>query len=318
MTRHRTPRMKAAQRRGIKALHRRKKNRVLIEAEQTGTLTEQQLLIYAQELNDLHHQQRQQFLVLQKLYADLQAKERVRAQLLAQLLSAQEQERKRIAREIHDSPLQDLGVLLLSLERCKRQLDAGLVSEAQAGMVHLRSDVQQMVSVLRSLVTDLRPPLLDTSGLLGALDYLAGRLGREAGVTIHVSSRTGARLDPTLELVIFRLVQESLANIRKHAKAQHAWIWMERQGDKLHLEVRDDGQGFAVQEHMREALATGHIGLASMAERAEAAGGKLTIESTPTQGTVLRFVLPFRAAAESEAPPEPAPPQESEPDASES
>ena len=127
-----------------------------------------------------------------------------------------------------------------------------------------------------------------------------------------MSSRIGTRLDATLELVVFRLVQEALANIRKHAQAQHAWIWLERQGDKLRLEVRDDGCGFAVQDRMRTALATGHIGLASMAERAETAGGTLTIESTPTQGTVLRFVLPFRAADDSGAPPESPPPQEPE------
>ena len=150
---------------------------MLTQAEPNGTITEQQLLIYAQELNDLHQQQRQQLLVLQKLYADLQAKERVRAQLLTQLLSAQEQERKRIARDIHDGPLQELGVLLLSMERCKRQFDAGAVAEAQASLSRLRGDVQQMVGVLRALVTDLRPPLLDTRRAAGR-PRLSGRAHR--------------------------------------------------------------------------------------------------------------------------------------------
>ena len=211
------------------------------QMEGDGTLAEQQLLIYARELNDLHHQQREQLLVLQQLYAELQAKEQVRAQLMSELLSTQEQERKRIARDIHDGPLQDLGVLLLSTERCRRQIEAGQTGEAIASLGRLRADVQQTIGMLRALVSDLRPPLLDTSGLLGALDYLAGRLGREAGITINVSTRLGARLDPTLELVIFRLAQESLTNIRKHAQAQNAWIWLERQGDKLLMEVRDDG-----------------------------------------------------------------------------
>jgi signal transduction histidine kinase len=259
-----------------------------------GTLAEQQLLIYARELNDLHHQQREQLLVLQQLYAELQAKEQVRAQLLSELLSTQEQERKRIARDIHDGPLQDLGVLLLSTERCRRQIEAGQTGEALVSLGRLRADVQQTIGMLRALVSDLRPPLLDTSGLLGALDYLVGRVGRETDLTISFTSRLGCRLDPTVEIVVFRLVQESLTNIRKHAAAQHAWIRLYREDGELHLEVRDDGQGFAVTESMNHALATGHLGLASMFERAEAAGGRLSIDSRPSQGTVLHFILPFR------------------------
>jgi len=273
------------------------------QMEGDGTLAEQQLLIYARELNDLHHQQREQLLVLQQLYAELQAKEQVRAQLMSELLSTQEQERKRIARDIHDGPLQDLGVLLLSAERCRRQIEAGQTGEAIVSLGRLRADVQQTIGMLRALVSDLRPPLLDTSGLLGALDYLVGRVGRETDLTISFTSRLGCRLDPTVEIVVFRLVQEALANIRKHAEAQHAWIRLHREEGELHLEVRDDGQGFAVTESMNRALATGHLGLASMFERAEAAGGRLSIDSRLSEGTVLHFILPFRPVeGDAEAP----------------
>jgi two-component system sensor histidine kinase DegS len=268
---------------------------VLRVNERDGTLAEQQLLIYAQELNDLHQQQRKQLLEVEQLYRDLQLKEQHRAQLMTQLLSAQEQERKRIARDIHDGPLQELGVLLLSLERSKRQIEAGAVDEGLAGLSRLRTDVQGAIAMLRALISDLRPPVLDTSGLLGALDYLAGRIGRETSIIVDVSSRIGSRLDPSLEVVVFRLVQEALSNIRQHAQAQHAWIRLERRGAELHLDVRDDGQGFAVSRGVRQALATGHIGLASMRERVEAVGGTLVIESTPRQGTVLHFTLPFHS-----------------------
>ncbi len=282
--------------------------------EGDGTLAEQQLLIYARELNDLHHQQREQLLVLQQLYAELQAKEQVRAQLMSELLSTQEQERKRIARDIHDGPLQDLGVLLLSAERCRRQIEAGQAAEAVASLGRLRADVQQTIGMLRALVSDLRPPLLDTSGLLGALDYLVGRVGRETDLTISFTSRLGCRLDPTVEIVVFRLVQEALANIRKHAEAHHAWIRLQREDDELHLEVRDDGKGFAVNESMNRALATGHLGLASMFERAEAAGGRLSIDSRVGEGTVLHFVLPFRPV-EGDGDPEPVVPADADADA---
>ena len=96
-------------------------------------MVDPQLLIYAKELNILHQQQRQQLLELEGLYRDLQQKEQHRAQLMTQLLSAQEQERKRIARDIHDGPLQELGVLLLTLERCKRQFEAGATADAWPG-----------------------------------------------------------------------------------------------------------------------------------------------------------------------------------------
>jgi signal transduction histidine kinase len=99
-----------------------------------------------------------------------------------------------------------------------------------------------------------------------------------------------------LEIVVFRLVQEALTNIRKHAHAEHAWVSLLREGDELQLEIRDDGLGFAVEERMQTALATGHIGLASMGERVQSAGGRMTVESAPHQGTVLRFYMPFRAA----------------------
>src|SRR4051812_43147891 len=215
-----------------------------------------------------------------------------------ELLTAQEHERRRIAHDIHDGPLQDLGVLLLSIERCKRQIEAGLLPEALIGLGALRQEAQQTINTLRGLVNDLRPSVLDTYGLLGALDHLAGRLGRETGITINVSSRLGSRLDPNQEVLLFRLTQEALNNIRKHAHADHAWIVLQRQEADLRIEIRDDGQGFVVDECLDRALATGHLGLASMRERVELAGGQMTIASAPDQGTALSIVLPFQSLAD--------------------
>ncbi len=281
-----------------------RKRESMVIAEELASIPEdqQQLLIYAQELNSLHKQWRRQFQELHQLYGDLQVKDQQRAFLLTQLLSAQEQERGRIARDIHDGPLQDLGVLLLSVERCKRQIEAGRSVEALQALAGLRQDTQQTISTLRALVNDLRPSVLDTYGLLGALDYLAGRFGRETQITIAVSTQIGARLDPNQEVIIFRLVQEALTNIRKHAQASHAWVTLQRRSGDLYMEVRDDGTGFDVDHRMRDAMAGGHVGLASMVERAEFAGGRLTIESTPEQGTVVRFVLPLSATATADPP----------------
>lgn len=275
----------------------------MVKSDPNETFTEQRLRMYAQELNNLHEQQRQQLLEMQRLYDEMQAKEDQRRYLLAQLLTAQEQERKRIAHDIHDGPLQDLGVLLLAIERCKRLIEAGTIGEAVTTLTDLRQEAQQAIGALRTLVSDLRPVVLDTYGLLGAIDFLAERLGRETAITVNVSSQIGSRLERSLEVVVFRLVQEALTNIRKHAQAQHAWVILRREGDDLRLEVRDDGQGFSLPGSVEQARTTGHIGLASMAERAAIAGGHLSIDSNPDQGTVIRVVLPFRSAADSEREP---------------
>jgi two-component system sensor histidine kinase DegS len=268
-----------------------------MEERQTMSGTDQQILIYARDVQELQAEQRRQVAELQDLYAALQAKEEMRARLMAELLLAQETERKRVAADLHDGPLQDLGVLLLSVERCKRHLESGEAADALAVLALVRQEAQQAIATLRELISDLRPAVLDTRGLLGALDYIAGQ-ARDAGLTVDISSRIGVRLDPALEVIVFRLVQEALHNIRKHARAACAWVRLERQDAWLLLEVRDDGEGFPVEERRDAALAAGQIGLASMHERAAVAGGRLTIESAPQQGTVLRFHLPFQPAPE--------------------
>ncbi|HMA36032.1 MAG TPA: response regulator [Chloroflexia bacterium] len=201
----------------------------------------------------------------------------------------------RIARDIHDGPLQDLGVLLLTIERCEYEITQGAPAAALAGLQQLRDEVRETISLMRDLLHDMRPAILNTHGLAAALDDLAARVGRDADLTVTVQNRLTDPIAPARETVIFRLVQEALTNIRKHAQAQQAIIQLDRRADHLCLEVRDDGQGFAVAEQLRHAIATGHVGLAGMYERAKAAGGQLTITSHPGQGTITRCVLPWPA-----------------------
>ena len=260
-----------------------------------GTLLEQ-LLIYARELNVLHQQGRRQLQTLRQLHTQLQIKEAQRSRLMSHLMTAQTEERNRIARNIHEGSLQHMNLLLVAVDRSMRRLGTESAEESRNDLNHLRQDIQQMVSTLRSLINDLRPAVLDTVGLLGALDFLADRVSRESGLTVTVSSRVGSRLDPTLETVIFRMVQEALTNIRDHAAAENAWVQLTRQGDELHLEVRDDGKGFSTDNWRMRALAAGHVGLAGLYERAELAGGQMTIESSADEGTVVRCILPFAPA----------------------
>jgi signal transduction histidine kinase len=225
----------------------------------------------------------------QALYAALQAKEQYQAQLLAQLLTAQEQERQRLAHNLHDGPLQDLSVLLLSLESCRRQIRGRDPSTMRADLQQARDLGDAIFVALRTLMSDLRPPALDTIGLVAALDQLAQQ---ETTFRVTLTTHLAARLEPSLETLIFRLVQEGLANIRKHAYAHHAWIWVDYSLDMVWLQIQDDGQGFAVEPCRVQALATGHLGLASMQERVAAVGGHLVIKSSPDQGTMLHFAIP--------------------------
>lgn len=201
----------------------------------------------------------------------------------------------RIARDIHDGPLQDLGVLLLRIEQCKRQIEDGAPAAALASLQRLRADVRETVEGMRTLVHNLRPPVLDSYGLLGAIDFLIDRVRQDCTIMIAFESHIGVRLHPTLESVVFHLVQEALSNIRQHAGAAHAWVTLSRVEDRLQVLVRDDGQGFPVADRRQEALLTGHVGLAGMYERAKVAGGQLTIDSSPGTGTTLRITLPFQA-----------------------
>ena len=141
-----------------------------MEESQAMSGTDQQTLIYARDLQELQAEQHRQVAELQNLNAALQAKEEMRDRLMAELLLAQETERKRVAADLHDGPLQDLGVLLLSVERCKRHLESGGAADALAVLALVRQEAQQAIATLRELISDLRPAVLDTRGLLGALD----------------------------------------------------------------------------------------------------------------------------------------------------
>ncbi len=223
------------------------------------------------------------------LYRVLQEKEQYQAQLLAQLLTAQERERHRLAHNLHDGPLQDLSVLLLTLESCRRHITAPDLPTALADVQHAHALSDAVFVTLRTLMSDLRPPTLDTVGLVAALEQLALQ---QTTFRVALTTDLVTRLDPPLETLLFRLVQEGLANIRQHAHAHHAWIRVDATRDTLWLEIGDDGQGFAVEAGRAHALATGHLGLASMQERVTAAGGHWVIASAPDQGTTLQVRIP--------------------------
>ena len=218
-------------------------------------------------------------------------------------LHEREQERRRWARELHDETLQQLGalqVLLTSALPKARAAEAAAGGAPCAGLVDavlLATElVAGQIANLRHLIIELRPAALDDLGLTPPLQALARRTGQLSGlpVVLHVSLRyadraTQTRLLPEIELAVYRVVQEALSNVRRHAAASRATVTVVEDDDVVTAEITDNGQGFDPHR------AVG-FGLAGMRERAELAGG--TLEVTPARpdgtGTTIRLVVPAR------------------------
>lgn len=208
---------------------------------------------------------------------ELLRRERALARLSAKLLTAQEEERRRIARKIHD----EVGQVLAA---ARWALSAGEKEEAEKLLA-------QGIEALRHLARELRPPLLDEAGLAPALRRL---LGNYASVGIEVVEEIEEKRYPELvETVAFRVIQEALENVRRHAQAKRVWVRVEEENGWLLGEVRDDGRGFD------PAQTTPGLGLSGMQEWVELLGGTLAIDARPGQGTRISFRLPLRAEGHS-------------------
>jgi signal transduction histidine kinase len=215
----------------------------------------------------------------------------VEEERLRRSLEASEQERRRWARELHDETLQGLGGLKVLLSSAVKR--GGDVLE-KAALEAIDQTTHQIES-LRGLIAELRPAALDELGLEPAIRGLAERMVAARGLNIDVRTdlnglgESGDRLDPESETVIYRLVQEALNNVAKHAGAKHATVTVNRVGGRVEVEVRDDGIGFD------PAVASGGFGLTGMRERAALVGGTVEVHSQPGEGTGVRALLPQAA-----------------------
>jgi signal transduction histidine kinase len=207
-----------------------------------------------------------------------------RERLRHSLLSA-ERERRRWARELHDSTLQNLAALKLMLSTARREADAGAVDAAIDDTIELLGTEMRD---LRALITDLRPAALDDAGVAAALAALAERATTlyDLEVSLEVDlGRRGARLAPDLETAVYRMAQEAVTNVCKHSGAEHVTIDVRARDADVTVQVSDDGHGFDPNG------AAGGFGVIGMRERSELAGGHIQIISSPA-GTTVRAVLP--------------------------
>jgi signal transduction histidine kinase len=206
-------------------------------------------------------------------------------------LAASERERGRWARELHDETLQALGALNVLLSSALRRGTQEALEQA------VRDAVEQIgteIESLRTLITELRPAALDEIGLAPAIESLTARLAAVEGLEIDLDVDIGGRLDPELETVVYRLVQEALTNVAKHAGAERVHVEVALDYDTVQVEVADDGNGFDP-----DADAQG-FGLVGMRERVALAGGQIAIDSEAGR-TVVRATLPAGSAATARA-----------------
>jgi signal transduction histidine kinase len=203
---------------------------------------------------------------------------------------AQETERRSIARELHDEIGQALTVIKINLQAAQGSSDmASLALYLADGLRTLEGTLQQV----RGLSLELRPSLLDDLGLVPALRWYVDRQAQQAGVTAHFASHgLEERLPPEIEIACFRIVQEALTNVMRHADASQVFIELRHDAEDLHLAIRDDGLGFDVPAALAAAARGESVGLLGMEERVQLLGGRIEIESAPGQGTEIRVCLP--------------------------
>jgi PAS domain S-box-containing protein len=221
----------------------------------------------------------------------LRESERKRVDVLARMLRAEDEERARIAADLHDDTIQVLTGSLLSIDRVLRAARA-----SGTGVPTALTDVRVLLSSTldrtRRLMFEIRPPLLESHGLGHAVGELLDQARRDMGIQVAVTIDV-ARLSPSAESLVYRTVQELVANARKHARATRLEVVLTSSGGRLEGLVRDDGSGFDTARARDRSVMRLHLGLEAVAERLRLAGGDFSIESRPGEGTTARFGLPL-------------------------
>ncbi|MDO5563103.1 MAG: sensor histidine kinase [Synergistaceae bacterium] len=212
------------------------------------------------------------------------------------IVKAQEEERSRISREIHDGPLQDVTALLQRLRLLSMDMDAGARDDIQKRINEAESVAMAGVKEMRELCNNLTPPWLDL-GVTQAITELTERQSKQLGVKIYLDLDEVRELPDEVTMAFFRVTQEAVNNSARHANASSIHITLRDTGEKIFLQIEDDGTGFEVPENFAELRVKGHRGLSNMRERMSIVGGTLNIFSSETGGTLIRCELPMPESA---------------------
>jgi signal transduction histidine kinase len=253
------------------------------------------LFMYLRQTSALEAQREEQQRLVQAERDRLEEEVTQRTALLVELTdhlqTAREDERHRLARNLHD----ELGALLTSAKldaaRIRSRL-AGAAPEAVDRLNHLVETLNASIALGRRIIEDLRPSTLSNLGLVPTLEILGRDFANQSGVQVHVELEP-VKLPPDAQLVVYRLVQEAITNITKHARAKQVWITLKAEEGQARISVRDDGIGFDPKHQPRSTF-----GLIGMRYRVAAEGGQLTLASSPGEGTCIEATLPENAPVE--------------------
>jgi two-component system sensor histidine kinase DegS len=210
----------------------------------------------------------------------------------AQIIKSQEDERRRVARDIHDGPAQSIANIVFRAEVCERLIDND-TERAKAELRELREHIRHTLGDIRKIIFDLRPMAIDDLGLVpairGILEHIRNTDKLEAD--IHVTGEE-KRLDSHIEIGLFRVIQEALNNVLKHAQAKAVRVRVDFAAEVVHVVVEDDGKGF---DMPLDEVPSGHFGLMGMRERMLLLGGTVNVKSEPGRGAKMLFKVPIKA-----------------------
>ena len=229
---------------------------------------------------------------IRSLFKFLQDRDEDRTRIMRRTNAAIESERNRIARDLHDGPVQGVSAASLSLEAVLLMIRAGEMEEGLEVLAKVRRELSEEADNLRRLMSGLRPPLLEERGLVPALRETVDRYGRDNEIFTDFVGHATVEIPQDLETLAYRIVQEALSNSSKHARASRVTVSVEAVAGQLRIEVSDDGVGFDP-ARSRDFLRQGRVGLASMRERVELANGTFMVHATPEKGTTVLATLPL-------------------------
>jgi two-component system sensor histidine kinase UhpB len=230
---------------------------------------------------------------IQSIFKRLEDRTKQLQALSERSINVQEEERKRIARGLHDDTAQAISSLIIQLERLENQDSIDWV-KAQKSIAEARYLAIRILDDLRKNIWDLRPSILDDLGLVPAIHWYAHTCLEEAGVMVNYDiPNENMRLESHLETLLFRISQEAFTNILRHANAGTVTIRLWNKNGQICLEIEDDGRGFNVQEISGLAVSRKQLGLLGIEERISLVGGESTIISTPGKGTLIQVLVPI-------------------------
>jgi len=229
-------------------------------------------------------------LTLREMARKVQAAQENLHSYIGAITAGQEDERRRLAREIHDDTLQAVIALNQRVQLARLSLGE---HPATGSLAEVQELTEQTIRNLRRLLRALRPAYLDELGLAASLEMLARETGQSGEIPIEfISQGEERRLPAEMELTLYRMAQEALNNLVRHAQATRGWLEIGYLEGKIELTIRDNGCGFRVPENPGEFAPAGHFGLLGLHERAELIGAQLSLESSPGNGTSVRIRLP--------------------------